>query len=769
MKRIVLSVCAVVVAVCAADMMTLGAFAASADAEGAVRYVKTAVAGGSDELGDGTVEKPFATPQKAVAALGAAGGTVEIAAGVYVLTDEIFLAAPVTLHGASRESTVFDCADASIRCVVSNANAKVSGLTLMRSKTYPVLLCGGRVEDCIVTGCAGGFKNSTSHCASWKAPVISRCIISNNTGSAVTQSFSNPNKSGLMRVDNCLIVESPRSGGYAVNADHDEVTVTNCTFVSNASLVYANWTSATLVNCIVSGASEKNGSGTLSFRNTCFYNNTSTNGLSVNECIRVDTTEQVFFKNCANGDYHLQSMSPCINRGLAVPHLPQDLDGCARMSGAAPDMGCYEADLAKPTCALSWNTFYTFATVPLTGTVTVMDDGSGRTYDYDVTFTEPTSGTKVTANASPFAANFSVPGRYDVSIVATDKNDPDYRATYSASADLYIAPLTNYVTKQSITAGTFPYDTPAKATSDIRAAFGATLSRGSTVAFVKGTHVLDREIFLDCPVTLAGAGGKEGTILDCANANIRCVVVSNANAKVSGLTLTRSKTYPVLLCGGRVEDCIVTDSAGGFVNSIAHCEYWKAPVVSRCIISNNTGSAVRQSFSSPNKSGLICVDNCLIVESPRSGGSAVYVDHDQINCTNCTFVSNGSFSGGVWGPVVFVNCVASGAVQNGGVAPSFLNTCFYDNTSTNGLAVNAGCVRVDTTDEVCFRNYANGDYRLKRKSPCVAAGAFAGNFTGWLDLDGESRTCGTKPRNRSIDMGCYQSQYRRPGFFLSIR
>ena len=42
MKRIVLSVCAAVVAVCAADMMALEAFAASADAEGAVRYVKTA-------------------------------------------------------------------------------------------------------------------------------------------------------------------------------------------------------------------------------------------------------------------------------------------------------------------------------------------------------------------------------------------------------------------------------------------------------------------------------------------------------------------------------------------------------------------------------------------------------------------------------------------------------------------------------------------------------------------------------------------------------
>ena len=36
MKRVVLTMCAAVFAVCAANMMALGAFAASADAEGAV-------------------------------------------------------------------------------------------------------------------------------------------------------------------------------------------------------------------------------------------------------------------------------------------------------------------------------------------------------------------------------------------------------------------------------------------------------------------------------------------------------------------------------------------------------------------------------------------------------------------------------------------------------------------------------------------------------------------------------------------------------------
>jgi hypothetical protein len=51
------------------------------------------------------------------------------------------------------------------------------------------------------------------------------------------------------------------------------------------------------------------------------------------------------FMNAAGGNYHLQSISPCIDKGdnSYVPiDAPQDLDGKARIVNGRVDIGAYE-------------------------------------------------------------------------------------------------------------------------------------------------------------------------------------------------------------------------------------------------------------------------------------------------------------------------------------------------------------------------------------------------------------------------------------------
>ena len=64
------------------------------------------------------------------------------------------------------------------------------------------------------------------------------------------------------------------------------------------------------------------------------------------------------FVDPANGDFHLQSNSPCINAGIvdATFTLPDiDLDGNPRIFGKAPDMGAYELQ-SDPTSGSSGGT-----------------------------------------------------------------------------------------------------------------------------------------------------------------------------------------------------------------------------------------------------------------------------------------------------------------------------------------------------------------------------------------------------------------------------
>src|SRR5262249_37086778 len=75
----------------------------------------------------------------------------------------------------------------------------------------------------------------------------------------------------------------------------------------------------------------------------------------------------------SSGDFHLQSLSPCIDAGTNFAGMsPADLDGFPRIQGARVDMGAYEFASSGLTVPIAWAQLYGVSTDG-----TVDSDGDG--------------------------------------------------------------------------------------------------------------------------------------------------------------------------------------------------------------------------------------------------------------------------------------------------------------------------------------------------------------------------------------------------------
>lgn len=256
------------------------------------------------------------------------------------------------------------------------------------------------------------FKNNSSEIT---GGAVSCNFFTNGPSATITDCVFDGNHSGGLsgalgginyNVSSCRFTNNRADyigGAIYHRGGFDTISITSCTFAGNSSAyggtVFEDqeWgqTDATcpIQNCIFWGDSVDNplyGGAEFAHADAVvgFNNNdvqgTLDQGVSGTGNISVDP----MFVNTSAGDFHLQFGSQCIDAGLnsAVAPGATDLDGNARISGVAVDLGCYEiGDVTPPVTTdtvsgtVGNNGWYR-STATLTLTASDNMSGVARTY-----------------------------------------------------------------------------------------------------------------------------------------------------------------------------------------------------------------------------------------------------------------------------------------------------------------------------------------------------------------------------------------------------
>lgn len=225
---------------------------------------------------------------------------------------------------------------------------------------------GGGMDNATLTGCVLSNNAANSGGGSY-AGWLSNCVVLNNRAtnngggadhSALLNCRLNGNSAagyggGVHRgsVTNCSLFhnQANNGGGTAYG------TVVNGSIGGNsASSLGGGAASSTMINCVIWGntasASSNTSAVTLSYSCTQPYVSGTGN-------LATDPR----FVNLSAGDLRLQSNSPCTDAGTGVVTADgPDLDGNARFSGLAPDLGATEFQSGDPFYA--WRLYYTLPT-----------------------------------------------------------------------------------------------------------------------------------------------------------------------------------------------------------------------------------------------------------------------------------------------------------------------------------------------------------------------------------------------------------------------
>ena len=349
-------------------------------------------------------------------------------------------------------------------------------------------------------------------------------------------------------------------------------TVENCTFVGNKA--YGAGGGAYVEPAVV-------------FRNNVAWGNTASTGngndvfcssyANVSHSCASDLSAGVngnvasapVFADAANGDYSLSPDSPVgIDAGEDQPWMAgaTDLAGNPRLHGDAVDMGAYECQTASDALVADFAvTSAHFGHAPLAATfaATVAGDSAGVTFAWD--FGDGSSLPASAAHDAP-GHTYSAVGAYNVTLTAAKEGVGDL--VVCKTNCIVVVGDVCYAAPGS--AGTPPYDTWAKATSNLQAAVALCPAR---VVATNGTYSLDYTLGdfglnLQNPIEVVSVNGPDKTVIDSgidtppsdSSSVRRIVTLAHAGAVLDGFTLTRACPPAVYATAGALLNCVVTNS-----------------------------------------------------------------------------------------------------------------------------------------------------------------------------------------------------------------
>jgi hypothetical protein len=233
-----------------------------------------------------------------------------------------------SLGGGSSGGGVF--AGTAYSCSLSNNAARNGGGA-----------CFGVLYNCLVSS-----NRASNYGGGARSNTLNNCVIRGNSaviagGGAISSTLNN-----------CLLTGNfAGGGGGGSGGGASDSTLVNCTIARNIATAGGGGTaSSALTDCVnyynIGGLGDNNSyNGILNY---CCTTPLPTNGVG-------NITNEPAFGDLANGNFHLQSNSPCINAGnnAAVPGST-DLDGNPRIVGGNVDMGAYECQSPALLAYYTW-------------------------------------------------------------------------------------------------------------------------------------------------------------------------------------------------------------------------------------------------------------------------------------------------------------------------------------------------------------------------------------------------------------------------------
>jgi len=393
-----------------------------------------------------------------------------------------------------------------------------------------------------------------------------------------------------------------------------------------------------------------------------------------------NTAADPMFADPAAGDFRLLPGSPCRDTDLSGAGSVDDLDGSPRPAegdGAAPavaDMGCFEApatDAGPLACGFSATPSEGVGS--LTPFFAAHATGSDRSlvwYRWNFGDGAVVSGTDLATASHTYA-----PGFYTVTLTVSNAGEV-------ASCTRFEAVRVGVATAYADLAGghVAPFDTPAKAATNIQKALDAvwaTAEAPASVWVADGTYSLKKTDWLVVtrPVHLRSVNGRDAAIIDGElTPERRLMLVNDPQARVEGFTMRRGKTGVVQtgyaaglwLKAGTVSNCVieacqaicnggVSMSGGLLTHSIIRDNF--------CIVSgaDRSGGGVYMSGGT--------LAHCEVLRNTTSRGAGIYLTGASTVVRDCRIAGNygaNQRGGGVYQAGGLVErCIVSGNSASG--------------------------------------------------------------------------------------------------------